>query len=151
LLRNEQMQCPPPPSSPSSMYNFTCDQEFTLRICVILSVFKKIEPPNVCHVSHYTLSLHCRGSSFRRFFVVVIRASLNSAPKRGPRSTGDRMLHFTSCFLRANMQSALTCSKVRKEIMIPFAAYILENKPCLVKENALVDCRSFMYCTEYIF
>jgi hypothetical protein len=91
------------------------------------------------------LSLHCRGSSFRRFFV-VLRASLNSAPKRRPRSTGDRMLHFTSCFLRADMQSALTCSKVRKEIMIPLAAYILENKAYCIKEN--FDCSSFVSRTE---
>jgi len=61
------------------------------------------------------------------------------------------MLHFTSCFLRADMRSALTCSKIRKEIMISLAAYILENKACFIKENTLIDCSSFMSCTEYIF
>lgn len=127
------------------------DHEFALLFYVILFGLKKIEPPNICHSSHYALLLHCRVSNFCRFFVVALRASLNSAPKRRPRSTGDRMLHFTSCFLRADMQSALTCSKVRKEIMIPLAAYILENKSCFIKENTLIDCSSFMNCTEYIF
>lgn len=138
------------PHPPSSSFNFTCDQEFTLLVYVILFGFKKLEPPIICHLLHYAL-LHCPVSSFRRFFVVVLRASLNSAPKRRPRSTGGRMLHFTSCFLRADMRTALTCSKIRKEIMFPLAAYILGNKPCVVKENTVIDCSSFMTCTEHIF
>ena len=35
--------------------------------------------------------------------------------------------------------------------MISLAAYILENKACFIKENTLIDCSSFMSCTEYIF
>jgi hypothetical protein len=47
------------------------------------------------------------------------------------------------------MQSALTCSKVKKKKIL-LAAYILENKPGVIKQNTLAELGIFKNCTEYI-